>query len=588
MKRQSLVLLAVAFVAAGAAGCFSDPVSSLRNGPATLSLDHQAVYLKTGDSVAVVAEVKDDQGNVFPASDAAWTVDDQSIAVVREDTAAVPAEYFTRGFIRGVTPTGGWTTVTVTARGLTSTIRVVVLPANVTASLVSLTGTATTDTAIIPASPGPPPTPPDTIVYSAPDTLVLSGTSFLNFDTSAVAVYTTGPAGTSEGFVFAKSPTQISVVFSAAAAGKVVVKNLLAVTGNANVGTIAVDSLIADSMSLSRVRFAGTISQLGDTMTINAGGGESFTSATTVSFGTAGAILLSQTASQLNVLSPVAYTGQVNVNKVTFGTAVVNTIATNAATPYSMNAAVFPQGNVTMSPNNARLGDTVIVTAPSGLSFVTSGSASARSNVILGNTASPTSDTAWMLSRTASTLKVFAKRGGGGNLTVTNLMLASGSVIPKLTTPAGVTIDSVASDFPISTTQATATMLTIPANDTAVIYSSIPPAGTVYWRFTTTAAHDVDGNLSWFGSGCPYGAYGYCADTPANSTAQTEDLDLLVCNVADACDDYGNDLGANAAATISQPEVMSITALPAGQYAVGILGFNVDYAIVYRLTIILK
>ena len=82
MKRQSQVLLAVALVAAGAAGCFKDPVDSLRGGPAVMSVSQSAVYLKTGDSTTVVAYLKDNAGNVLAATGVTWTTGDPAIAVV--------------------------------------------------------------------------------------------------------------------------------------------------------------------------------------------------------------------------------------------------------------------------------------------------------------------------------------------------------------------------------------------------------------------------------------------------------------------------------------------------------------------------
>ena len=207
MKRQSLVLLAVTIVAAGAAGCFSDPVSGLRSGPTILSLDHAAVYVVQGDSTAVTATILDNGGNVLPETDAAWSSADPTIAAVAKDTSVIPGNFLSRAFVRGVVTTGGITTVTVTTRGLTATVRVVVVPALLPSGQYTRTGTATTDTLVI---PGGLTTPPDTVIYSAPDTLVVNGTGFLNFDTSKVAASITGPSGTSQGYVVAKTPSEVS------------------------------------------------------------------------------------------------------------------------------------------------------------------------------------------------------------------------------------------------------------------------------------------------------------------------------------------------------------------------------------------
>jgi hypothetical protein len=585
MKRQGMVLLAVAFVAAGAAGCFKDPVSSLRGGPSVLSLDHQSVYVVTGDSVAVVGEVKDNQGNVLPATGVAWTAADQNIAVVRMDTIAVPGTYFTRGFIRGVSTTGGITTVTVAARGISADIRVVVIPADIPAAQYSVTGTASADTLIIPASLGPPPVPPDTVAYSAGDTLVINGTAFLNFDTSQVDVYATGPSGTSQGYLVAKTPQQLHVVFTKGASGKIIVKHVQLATTSTAVDTQPLDSLIlADSMLLAKVRFTGSISQLGDTMTINAGTDWTFdTTATTVSFGGAGGIILTRTASQITVLSPVAYSGQVSVTNVTYGAAVLNSVATNAATPYVMNAATFPQANVTMSPNNARLGDTIIVTAPSGLSFSTTGTVT---KVMAGNRDINTSDTCWTVSLSASTIKVLAKRGGGGVLSVTNLKLASGSIIPKLSTPSPVVIDSLASDFPSGDTEGTARLATIPASGVDTVYGwvNVTTAPQDFWTFTTTATKTIKGQLAWFGTGNP--GYG---GTGNSDTDHTADLDLLLCNAGMACDESVADLFGYAGASAGQPESGTASAQPAAQYWMTAIDYTAgEESIVYRLIITLQ
>ncbi len=306
MKRQSLVLLAVAFAAAGVAGCFKDPVSGLRSGPTIVNLDHTSIYVAVGDSTVVTATVTDNGGNVLPETDAVWTSGDPAVAVVRKDTTAViPGDYFTRAFIRGVLSTGGITNVTIQTRGLTATVRVIVTPPQIPAAQHSLSGGPSADTVIVPLQIGPPIVPPDTVAYTAGDTLTINGTGFLNFDTSKVAVYVAGVAGSFPGYVFAKTPTQLQVGFLTGASGRVWVKNLLMVTGDTSVGTQPLDSLVtADSVLIARLRFKGAITQLGDTMTIQAGTGQTFTASTGVTFGANSAIILTQTASAMNVLSP--------------------------------------------------------------------------------------------------------------------------------------------------------------------------------------------------------------------------------------------------------------------------------------------
>ncbi|HTT68070.1 MAG TPA: hypothetical protein VMF70_08580 [Gemmatimonadales bacterium] len=489
MKRQSLVLLAVAFVAAGAAGCFKDPVSGLRSGPTILSLDHTSIFVAPGDSTAVTATILDNGGNVLPETDAAWSSAATTIAVVNKDTTIIPGNYLSRAFVRGVVSTGGWTTVTVQSRGLTATVRVAVVPPVLPASQVSVVGTPGPDTLVVPGTIiGHDTIPADTVAYTAGDTLVINGTSVFQFDTSQARVYLSGPSGISTGILVGKTPTQLQAAFLRPGAGKVIVTNLVLVTGNTAIGNIAIDSLIGDSTAVSRKRFG-------------------------------------------------------------------------------------PLG-VAMSPNNARLGDTITVTLPAGLAL------QPTSQVLVGNTGISTSDAMWELSRTANSVTGLAKRGGGGNVTVTNVSWGA-VTISAFSTLNPVPIDSVASDFPVGTTQGAANVLTIPANDTAVVYGSVGPAGSAFWTFTTTAAQVLKGSLAWFGSGNPY-------STGTNTVAYTEDLDFLVCNAATKCDESGVDLTGYAGATTAQPEAWTTASEPAAQYWIGILGFNAHYSIVYQMTVILQ
>jgi hypothetical protein len=685
MKRQSLVLLAVAIAGAGAAGCFKDPVSNLRNGPSVLNLSNVAVFLRTGDSVVVTATLKDEGGNVLPATGVTWTSANTSLAVARLDTSlTIPGDAYSRGLIRAVdSVSGGWTTVTVNARGVEDTIRVVVLPAKLTAQHVAVAGPTLTDSVVIPPS-AVSGTPVSWTEYTAGDTLDLTVSDPLQFDTSQVTVAVQTTNGPVKGYVVYKTPGEIKAVFGSAAAGRALVRHFDFTPGNAAVGTIAVDTLFTDSVAVAAFHLGGStfggsavvagdtvtvtaptnmafrsstavwftaatdtvpvanvlypfvqgrtsttiaaisdttlanqrvtlvnvamaasgvgvdsvvfdslktnnapyalnaatmpasmVVQTGDTVNITATAPVSFAATTKVQLGTNNAIIVSRpdTLHLSYVLSPVDYTGPLTVVNAKVKGRTIPVLPTTGS--YTLSAFALPAASVNLG--GAKLGDTVTVTAPTGLTFTTTGSVS---NVILGNTGIPTSDTAWVLSRTATEIKAFAKRGGKGNVTVTNVNLGS-LLVPTLGTIASMPIDSVASDFPYSTSQAAGEPLTIPANDTAIVYGSVPPAGEVFWTFTTSATHDASGTLAWFGSG---NAYGSGSDTPA----YTEDLDFLICNLADACDDYGNDLSGAAGATTSQPEKWSVAALPAGSYTLAVWGFNVSYSIVYQMTVILQ
>ena len=600
MKRQSQVLLAVALVAAGAAGCFKDPVDSLRNGPAVLSVNQSAVYVKSGDSTAVIAYLKDSAGNVLPATDPSWTSTDPLVAVVNvpkdasgNPTPPIPGFAYTRANIRGVdSVSGGQTTVIVSSRGIVDTIRVVVLPARLTLQHVSYLGPTLTDTVI----KGPDALiPGDTTKrysYSAQDTLVLSGTTTkLTFDTSKVTVQVATTNGASKGLIVSKTPSTLKVVFQAGTAGKVMVQHLLLNTGDAAVGTIKVDTLIGDSVHVAAFRinpatFGGGAAVANNIVTVTAPPGMTFSSASTASFGGAPAPVVAQTPTSLSAISSAVGTvgAAVVVYKVgmaSTGTGVTgvtfDSISTNDQA-YTLSQAGFPDAGL-FSPNNGLLGDTIILTAPTGMSFATSG---AVSKVIFGNPSDSTSDTAWTVSVTADTLKALAKRGGTSKIVATNMSLSVPGAVPfALSSLNPQTIASVGSDFPAGVDIATARPLTIPANDTAVAYGGLPPAGADFWTFTTVAAHVIKGTVAWFGSGNPGG-------TGLNTTAYTEDIDMLLCNAATACDESGADLTGFAAAKATQPETFTTTSRPADQYWIGILGFNVNYTIGYRLTIILQ
>ena len=759
MKRQSLVLLAVAFVAAGAAGCFKDPVSGLRGGPSALILDHASVYIATGDSVPVTATLKDAGGNVLAETDAVWATANATIAAVRKDTTTEPGNFLTRGFIRGVQATGGITNVTVTSRGLTATVRVIVTPPQIPAAQHGYGTPTAQDTLVIPGLVGPPPTPPDTVRYTAADTLLFTGTAFFNFDTTQVAAYVTGPTGTSTGFITAKTPTALSVVFTHGASGHVWVKHLQMNTGNPAVGVQPIDSLLtADSVLLARVRyrgaitqtgdtvffaltngvhfgaattiafganaaylfdtaggkafaqagytglasltnvglggttldaissaapatvaasafvlpagnvtqagdtltvtgnalitidstttlafgaatptvlkrgansisvlnggasytgvvtaknpeigiariaslkttgtytvnqgsFLGTLTQLGDTLTITAPAGMTFDGQTSAAFGAGNAgIILAATATSMKMLSPVTYTGTVQITNALLGTLRVPALV--STTSVTINGASFPSANVSVGAG--RLGDTITVTAPAGYSFSTG---SSPSNVLAGNLAVSTSDTTWILSRTASTIKAFAKRGGIGPVRVTHVVIPGPVNVPYLTTPTNFTIDSLASDLPIATsaTEATAQALTIGASNTVTVYGATNADSTLnnFWTFTTTASHKFSAQLGWYGSGCPgYGPPSCPAGSP-NLVTLTADLDLLICNVGMACDESVPDLLGYAAATAGQPEKgTTANAQPAGQYWVAVIPFTTGpRTSVYQLTVTLQ
>ena len=618
MKRQSLVLLAVAFVAAGAAGCFKDPVSSLRNGPAVLSVNESNVVLRTGDSTAVTATLLDNAGNQLAVTGATWTSLNTAVAVVRNDTTqAIPGAAYSKGFIRGVDSLeGGWTNVIVSSRGVADTIRVTVVPAKLTAQHVASAGASLTDTVIVPADlvSG---TPAKPIQYTAVDTLVLNGTSLLTFDTSQVTVSVSTTNGSSPGYIVSKTPAQLKVMFGTGTAGKVMVQHLLLTPGNAQVGTIAVDTLISDSVAIAPIRigpalFGAAASITANVLTVTLPANMTFVTSSYVdaqgdtikpswlTVNGAAATIVGRTASTLTAFAPANASGQVSVKNVTMaaGTGVpsvlIDSLGTNTGT-FTLAGVVLSSVNL----NGGKLGDTVVVNAPSGMAFSLSGAS--PSSILLGNTSVPESDTGWVLSATANTMKVFARRGGASLITATNLGLATpppGAIAFPLATADTMTIDSIASDFPLAATLATAHVTVIPASNVDTTYGRVfcPDADASdncyfdgqsvydYTTFTLAASHTVGINVAWFGSGNPY------SSTAPNTSTHTADLDGVLCNASMACDESDPaDLINYAAASQKQPEKGTTpSALAPGQYWAGVIPFTGPYAVVYRLIITLQ
>ncbi len=383
MRHFGLASLGAAVVAGGIAGCYRDPLSGLRGGRSLLVLDHSAVVTVTGATTAVAVSLRDGQGNIVPVADAWWSIADTSVAVVARDSSPVPGNYVARATIVGRARTGGVTTVNVSAGGLAASAPVAVLPAKLDASLITYGGTAHPDTIVRPALLGPPPEPAIATVFTAPDTLVINGTAALQFDTSdSYAVHVQTAAGRAAGYVTSRSPTQLKVVFAVGAAGPLVVRSLLLVTGDSTFGTLRIDSLTFDSVAVSRQHFTGSVTVIGDTLTATAPAGTAFSvtycgwpstfcvymSPASLSLDTATTATLSLSAAQIRLLSAVTYAGPVTVRGLVVqrpdGSAFAfDSLKTNG--PYTIAAATLP-GTIT---TGGRLLDTVTVRAAAGASL---------------------------------------------------------------------------------------------------------------------------------------------------------------------------------------------------------------------------
>jgi hypothetical protein len=126
MKRDLLGLAAIILLAVGA-GCTTDPTDSLSEGIGAVSTSVSYVEINVGDSVAVTAETKDNQGVAIP--DPLPTAASQTPAILSVAVANVAPLAQTRFYIKALAYGEG--TVDVTAGGETVTIDVQTLPARV-------------------------------------------------------------------------------------------------------------------------------------------------------------------------------------------------------------------------------------------------------------------------------------------------------------------------------------------------------------------------------------------------------------------------------------------------------------------------
>jgi hypothetical protein len=142
MKRH-LWGLGLAGLLIGLAGCAGDPTESISGTATRIVPTYSQVFLFPGDSILVLAEVRDAQGVALPIL-ATVTSDDETLVGVSD--AYVPPLQQTRFYIRG--DAVGGTKVTLSAAGLTETILVSVFP-DVFEGNVSVVTTAILDTVVI-------------------------------------------------------------------------------------------------------------------------------------------------------------------------------------------------------------------------------------------------------------------------------------------------------------------------------------------------------------------------------------------------------------------------------------------------------
>ena len=552
MKNQRKVWLAAGLLALVAAACYSDPTADLQSGAVALKTTKTTLSVVAGDSVSMLANVVDAQGNSLPVGSISWVSSDANVAVVNPDVVApIPGDIFARAFIRGVSNQAGVATVTVTAQGVTSTIRVTVLPKTFP-GVVTVSGTPGADTIILNR---PAPQTPLVTVYSAGDTLVLNSTASITFS----ATTSTVSFGAFPGYIVARSATQIKAVARQAYAGPVTLTNLT-YAGDAATGPIAIASLKTDSIPIQHGRFKGTaavaVSAFGPNtqLTITAPAGMTFstTNSNVLVSGTP-AIVLSRTAGVLTAIIAANITGSVMVTKATVGLATTDSLRMGSLT--TVSASFFP-GTVT-NPGGG-LADTIFVSGAGNATFTTSPAASA-SVVTVGGVAT------LVISRTATLIKVITVFGASGAVVVTNPIVA-GVTIPSLQTQAATTVDGTVTHE-----------LNEPANDApggAVFTMGLTAAPSIligtgnvnndiddHWTFTLAAAATVTLRLDFGG------------------TANSIDFDMWVRNAANTA--Y---VGGFGAATGANPENLVLAALPAGTYHIVVDAYAMAQTSSYKLT----
>lgn len=575
MKHLSSIVLAVAVVAAGATACFKDPTSSLRKGPNRIELTRSAVVLSTGDSLAVQAELKDEQGNTYDAGNVQWATDNAAVATVRVDSTPIPYNAFSRGFVLAASPTGGVAHVTVTSGSISSGFRVLNLPKRFSASMPPVfRGPTTVVDTIISKRPD------NTIaldVFTTGDTVVFKNVagSDLTLDPTASTV----SFGAMKAYVLARSADSIKVVAPNSFHGRPWITKLTW-HGPAEVGNVAIDSLQGDSIAVAKPRYRGSIVvSSGIVMTISAPPtGLTFRTSTSpaasrteVFIHGKRASIIQRTASLL-VVSDTAladsagYTGGVIISNVDYSAGIrFDSLWSTGA--FTISRVSFP-GTISTP---ATLMDTIKVRAPGLLNAATS-------NVTVGGL------NAWILYRSADSIYALAKQPGA--ISVTNVT-TGGVTFPSLAPARAINVPATptgAPNEPGNNSRATATAVSLTGTTTAsplLVYGVMDATNASdywdYYTFTTTAVDTVTATLSWFGNGTGGASY-----TDTNNP----DFDVIICGPAPVTScGYGADLSGNAGSGLSQPETFTVILVVPGQYYIRTFAYVTAGPVVYQLAL---
>jgi len=572
MKNQRKAWLAAGLLALVAAACFSDPTSDLRSGPTAITVNFAAVSVAAGDSVTLIGIVRDNQGNPLPVGTVSWTSADPSVAVANEDVLAkAPGDIFTRAYVRGVSNQAGVTTVTVTAQGVTNTVRVTVLPKTFPGTA-TVTGTAGADTITVQR---PAPLAPLVVTFSAGDTLVLTATPTVTFSATSSTV----SFGALSGMIVSRTAAVIKVLARAPYAGKATVTNLT-YAGDANTGPIDIASLETDSITIQHARFRGTAAVTADPnfgantlFTVTAAAGMTFDASSSVALGgtppvgivaavpATGVIILSRTGTTMTGISPATLTGvHYVVRGALLGTSRIDSLRTGTAgLAVTVNQSAFP-GTITTANGTGDLLDTVYVNAGGGATFT-----AASSVVTIGGV-----PTLIVGTRTTTLLKVLAGRGASGQVSITNVVVA-GTTIPSLSSAGTTTVSGTVTGEagePANDTPGGVTITLGTAAAPYIRYGAVDDGVDIddFFTFTLAAATNVTLSVGMVGTG--------------GGGSSNPDIDLYMCNTA--CNAL---VGGTGGGTAANPENLAVTALAAGTYHIIVEAYDTGGILgTYRLT----
>ena len=222
MKHLRKTMLVAGVLALGAAACFSDPTSSLRNGASRLNLSKTFVVLAVGDTTLVNVEVLDEQGNPQQFAAPTLTPVDAAVATaaLQADTVKnhLPNGAFWGALIAGAGP--GRTAVNVQAGGVTDSIIVLVFPT-------SFTG------AVAPAS------------VAEGDVITISSTPTVGFDPAA----TTATLGGVDAYIQSATASQLKIYAGAPGASQAVGLSNLLLLGQYPIGSLAATGTVTVAAS---------------------------------------------------------------------------------------------------------------------------------------------------------------------------------------------------------------------------------------------------------------------------------------------------------------------------------------------------